>query len=440
MGTAENNRGENSYPPIEDADVGNWASPQPPKSRPESPEKSLKCPECGSERLYRDGLRRLADGSQTQRWLCRECGLRFSKRRMEKRLNNGGKDLKSGSALNLNCRVCAPESGAKNSAGTVRVLMEEKADAEKRAAGATENPKTSELLFNFAWWMKKEGYAESTIKGRVWLLKVLARRGADLLNPESVKEAIAKQDSWCNKRKMNAVDAYTSFLRMIGGKWDPPRYAYAAELPFIPTEAELDALINGCGPKTSIFLQLLKETAMRAGEAQRLKWTDIDFESGTVRVKPEKGSEPRIFKLSSNLIGRLSALKMKNRVKDSGRVFANDMRTIRRVFERQRANIARKLQNPRLLQIRFHTFRHWKATTLYHQTKDILYVMKFLGHRNIKNTLIYIQLEEAIFKEQKDGFICKAAKDADEAKELIEIGFEYVCTTPEGIMLFRIRK
>jgi integrase len=136
----------------------------------------------------------------------------------------------------------------------------------------------------------------------------------------------------------------------------------------------------------------------------------------------------------------LMDIKTRNHIKDLNRVFAKDLRTIRKIYEKQRDKLARKPQNPRLKQIRFHTFRHWKATTLYHQTKDILYVMKFLGHRNIKNTLIYIQLEEAIFKEQKDGFICKAAKDVDEAKELIEIGFEYVCTTPEGIMLFRMRK
>jgi integrase len=54
--------------------------------------------------------------------------------------------------------------------------------------------------------------------------------------------------------------------------------------------------------------------------------------------------------------------------------------------------------NPRLKRINFHPLRHWRATRLYHQTKDILYVMQFLGHRNIKKTLIYVQLEETLFK------------------------------------------
>ena len=316
-------------------------------------------------------------------------------------------------------------------------MVATKIQIEEKVAG--EKVDTRSLLFEYAWWLKKQGYAESTIENRTRLLRILAKRGADLLDPESVKETIARQDVWCNKRKMNAVDAYTAFLRMKDGTWEPPRYKFASKLPFIPTEAELDSLIAGSGPKTATFQQVLKETAMRAGEAHRLKWIDIDFEHGTVRVTPEKGSNPRIFKLSNKLLGMLSSLRTRNRVTDSSRLFAKDLKTIRRVFERQRANIARKLQNPRLRQIHFHTFRHWKATTLYHQTKDIIYVMNFLGHKSIKNTMIYIQLEEAIFNERDDGFICRMARDVEEAKVLIEAGFTYVCEF-DGVKLFRKRK
>ena len=132
---------------------------------------------------------------------------------------------------------------------------------------------------------------------------------------------------------MNAVDAYTSFLNMTGGTWDPPRYKASSKLPFIPKEEELDALIAGCGPKTSTFLQLLKETGMRAGEAHKLRWADVDFENCTVRVTPEKGSNPRIFKISRKLLNMLVDLKATSRVQDKSRVFAKDLRTIRSLRE-----------------------------------------------------------------------------------------------------------
>jgi hypothetical protein len=59
----------------------------------------------------------------------------------------------------------------------------------------------------------------------------------------------------------------------------------------------------------------------------------------------------------------------------------------------------------------------------YHRTKDILYVMRLLGHKNIKNTLVYTQLLP--FKED-DQFICKVATNTTEACKLIEDGFTFI--------------
>ena len=81
---------------------------------------------------------------------------------------------------------------------------------------------------------------------------------------------------------------------------------------------------------------------------------------------------------------------------------------------RQRHRIANKLQNPHLLKIHFYTLRHWKAAMLYHQTKDILYVMKFLRHKNIKNTLIYIDLEMVCF--QKTNLLRPALKNTTSSR------------------------
>ncbi len=36
------------------------------------------CPHCGSKRLWRDAKRYTVYGDEIQRWLCRDCGLRFS--------------------------------------------------------------------------------------------------------------------------------------------------------------------------------------------------------------------------------------------------------------------------------------------------------------------------------------------------------------------------
>jgi hypothetical protein len=83
----------------------------------------------------------------------------------------------------------------------------------------------------------------------------------------------------------------------------------------------------------------------------------------------------------------------------------------------------------------FHTFRHWKATTEYAKTKDILRVMKMLGHKSIPNTLLYTQLVNF----ENDEYCSANAKTVEEAQKLIEAGFEYVCNFGE-IKLFRKRK
>jgi len=71
----------------------------------------------------------------------------------------------------------------------------------------------------------------------------------------------------------------------------------------------------------------------------------------------------------------------------------------------------------------------------YHRTKDILYVMELLGHRDIKTTLIYTQL----IRFESDEYHSAVAKSVEEAMGLIEAGFEYVCDM-EGVKLFRKRK
>jgi len=77
----------------------------------------------------------------------------------------------------------------------------------------------------------------------------------------------------------------------------------------------------------------------------------------------------------------------------------------------------------------------------YHRTKDILYVKKILGHKNVNNTLIYIDLENAIFKKTGEEFTVRVASNVGEACQLVEAGFEYVTGDyHDGGKIFRKRK
>lgn len=61
----------------------------------------------------------------------------------------------------------------------------------------------------------------------------------------------------------------------------------------------------------------------------------------------------------------------------------------------------------------------------YHKTHDVCHVKKSLGHKRLRSTEIYINLEQAVFTEQNDEFHVKAVSNLEEACKLLEIGFEY---------------
>jgi integrase len=327
--------------------------------------------------------------------------------------------------------VGAEKNKAKN-------LVEAETRTEKWAAGATNAiPDVKGKIIEYIWRLKREGYAESTITTYSYILKAFIKEQVNLYDPDAVKDFIARKETWGAARRNNVVKAYNLFLGMEGLSWQPPRYKAPQKLPFIPTEKEIDDLIAGCNKNMSAYLHLLKETAARRGEAFNLKWTEIDLINRTVRITPEKGSRPRIFKISENLARKLGSLPRKTET-----LFPyKNVYYLDKSFRKQRKRIVKKLENPRLKQIHFHTLRHWKATMEYHRTKDILHVMQVLGHRKIENTLLYVQLVKAIFQDVDDEYVCKVAKNVDEASSLVEVGFEYVTGEYEdGGKLFRKKK
>jgi integrase len=283
--------------------------------------------------------------------------------------------------------------------------------------------------------MERQGYKAHTVQSAVHSLKSIARR-VSLLDVEAVK-AYLSAAPLTQSRKEVLADHLARFYRYRRIPFDKPHYTRVETLPFIPLESEVDQLISGMGRKTATFLKVLKETGMRPGEAMALRWRDIDFEKTTVNVSPEKSSKARQPKISNTLLAMLNRLPRKHayifRCQENDPIRSLDYQ--RRCFNRQRKRLAEMLQNPRIDAISFKTLRHFKATMEYHKTKDILHVMQLLGHKDIKNTLIYTHLVNF----ESGEFVCKTARTVDEARALVESGFDYV-TELDDVKLFRKRK
>jgi len=371
----------------------------------------LSCPECNGSNLYKDGLRYLNDGSQVQRFLCRNCGYRFS--------NGNGKSFKRSYVNTNNCQVCELDRGSKNLAAT-----ETKTVAGE--IGKTFDKATAKgLLLQYELWLQKEGYGEKC--RYVDCIRMLINSGANLYDPEDVKRVIAKK-KWKNGTKMQVTYAYDSLAKMLKITWQMPTYRQEETLPFIPDEKELDALICGArSRRLAAYLQCLKETFADPSEALKLRWIDVSDNVITIN-RPVKNHNPRQIQVSNKLTAMLYALP-----KDSELIFPTTYGNMALCFYKVRRKIAATQQNPRILKISLGTFRHWGATMVYHQTRDILLVKKLLGHKKIENTMKYTQLIQ--FKD--DEYDVATATTVEEAKTLLASGFEQQPLAINGVVLFR---
>jgi integrase len=257
-----------------------------------------------------------------------------------------------------------------------------------------------------------------------------------LLQPESAKSYLASAQI-SESRKAKLTEDLVRFYAYKHIPFNKPNYERIEKLPFIPLESEVDQLIACCSRKVGAVLQLIKETGMRAGEAWNLKWTDLDPEQRTINISPEKNSNARQPHISTQLVSMLNTLPKRHKL-----IFRNpdidplkSAETFRRIFAAQRSRTAKKLQNPRIERITLKTLRHFKATMEYHKTKDILHVMQLLGHKDIRNTLVYTHLVNF----ESDEWVCKVATTKEERRKLIESGFTFVAKQGEE-WYFRKRK
>ena len=387
------------------------------------PQTAIKCPECGSSRVFKDGLRKAPSNALSnqpiQRYRCADYGHRWSEHIV---LNVKDADKQSS-------RISATPEKAKNLAPTTKL----KIVAEKERHSPTENElKAAPQIEKLITQLVNDGRKPSTIANYRKSFKLLLRAGADLFDPESCKAVLAKAEIKDSTKALITYNlaAWFDFNCII---WRAPTYSNDGEPIYVPTEAELDQLIAGLGKKTAVYCAMLKDTGARPGEISRLRWQDIDFGQRNVRLRAEKNSNNRVLPLSAKTIDMLCQLP-----RNKEHIFSNadDMRSC---YSIQRRNLSKKIANPNIALICFKTFRHWKGTTEQHKTKDPWHVKEILGHKKISSTEKYIHLEQMMYLENSDQFTVKVADTLDAAIKLMEVGFEFHATV-EGHQLFRKRK
>ena len=275
-------------------------------------------------------------------------------------------------------------------------------------------------VFNVLWYLKKQGYSEHTIN---FVRKALLRiqGGCDFTNPDAVKVFIAKLDV-AESYKRNLCYAYEHYLKLNGLSWERTKYYSRDRLPKIPEERTLDMLIASAYPSLALKLSISKETGLRPVELVSLRVKDVDLEKGIVYPATAKHGSARALKITSKTLEMLKVHIHRNQIGINSKIFHQTSPQYAKSYRNLRKAISEKLKDPSIRTIRLYDFRHFFATKLYHQTKDILFVKAQMGHRKISTTLRYTQLVEM----GDDSYIVKIASSIEGFTALLEQGFEYV--------------
>lgn len=194
------------------------------------------------------------------------------------------------------------------------------------------------------------------------------------------------------------------------------RPIYAAE--------EIHALLRSANDQEAIFLKFMLGSGFRDQEAQHVTWRDIEFENSLVRVtaKPiwrfkPKNWEERVVPLPAVLIEQLRALRDKQKAAPAQLVFPNSRgrpdRTnamiVKWVAERAKLNCGQCItrhgnrcsEGPYCQHYFLHKFRHTFATEHLRHGVDIRTLQTWMGHRDIKSTMVYlkgVQSKDALAK------------------------------------------
>jgi integrase/recombinase XerD len=141
-----------------------------------------------------------------------------------------------------------------------------------------------------------------------------------------------------------------------------------------------------------VVIELLFATGARVSEIANLYEENIDFLSGTLKIKG-KGNKERIIQICHK--ETLKILKeynkcFKSRITNSGGYFLVN-RLGNKLSDQSIRGVVKGFSNEAKIQkhVTPHVFRHTLATLLLEKDVDIKYIQSILGHSSITTTQIY---------------------------------------------------
>jgi integrase len=322
--------------------------------------------------------------------------------------------------------------GPKRAAGSREGLTRAQAEAEfRRMIAATQvKPRPGERLMveevaqRYIAHAERRGRKRSTCANiesetRVHLAPFFRGRSLDAIQPEDVLDLIAtlqgKQLAPKTIRNVIAtLSALFNFARAPQRRWASANPCEGLELPAVPQSTEIrflsldevDALVENARPgiyralDRALFLTAAM-TGLRKGELLALRWRDVDWPAGRIRVRqnyvrgefgtPKSRRSTRSVPMADDVGGELERLFQQSRWRgDDDLVFGHPVTgeplpkaNVTRRF--RRALRAAGLDEGRV----FHDLRHTFGTRMATAGVPMRTLQEWMGHRDLATTQIY---------------------------------------------------
>jgi site-specific recombinase XerD len=257
--------------------------------------------------------------------------------------------------------------------------------------------------------LQRRNYSQHTTRYYIRTVEDFARRfnlPPDRLGPRHIREY---QAELFQKRKLSAGTVTNRlaalrffYIKTLKKAWSIAETPYPKKthrLPTILSQEEVARLIDAAGtPFHRTLLITLYATGLRCAELTRLKVSDVDSKRMVIRVQGGKWRKDRDVMLSPKLLEELRKHWHRLRRKPSDWLFPGnrwhtahypiDTKTVWHACDgaAKRADL-KKAVHP-------HTLRHCFATHLLEAGADLHTIQILLGHRDLKETTIYLHLSE----------------------------------------------
>jgi len=257
--------------------------------------------------------------------------------------------------------------------------------------------------------LQRRNYAETTINSYLRTVEEFSRRfncSPDRLGPRHIREY---QAELFQKRKFspNTVAQrlaalrffYTKTLKKVWSIEETPYPKKTLHLPTILSQEEVARLIDAARPPFHrTLLMALYATGLRRAELARLKVSDVDSKRMVIHVRGGKGRKDRDVLLSPKLLEALRGHWRGLQRKPSAWLFpGNRWHTgATPITSKVVWNACKEAAQRAGLQkdVHPHTLRHCFATHLLEAGADLRMIQILSGHRDLKETTIYLHLSQ----------------------------------------------